>query len=289
MYYEITFPHLGLTMNPSRVALTVLGKPIYWYGVVIALGFLTAVLYCTWRSREFGITSDNIIDMLIVAVPLGVIGARAYYCAFEWDSYKADPISILYIWEGGLAIYGGILGAVAGLLLVCRFRHINTGAMLDVAGLGLPIGQAFGRWGNFFNREAFGVIREGADPFLKMGLQDAAGVVTYVHPTFFYESAWNVLGLVLLHFLSKKRKFDGQVFVLYVAWYGLGRGIIEGLRADSLYFAGTNLRVSQLLAFASCIIAVGILVWQLALRDHEPEDLYVNRKNAAPETAEEGE
>ena len=146
--------------------------------------------------------------------------------------------------------------------------------MADIGGLGLLIGQAIGRWGNFINREAFGAE---TDSFLRMGLTDATGHTIYVHPTFLYESVWNLIGFVLLHFLSKRRKYDGQIALMYVAWYGLGRGFIEGLRTDSLYLFNTNLRVSQLLGFASFLIAVGILFYNKVFKEHEPEDLYVNR------------
>ncbi len=276
MYYEITFPHLGLTFNPSRVAVTILGKPIYWYGVVIALGFALAVCYCLRRSAAFGIRSEDVIDMLIAAVPTAVVCARAYYCIFNWSAYRDNPISCLYIWNGGLAIYGGVIGGFAAAIVVCRVKKISWRAMFDLGGLGFPIGQAIGRWGNFFNREAFGLISDGTDPFFKMGLTDAAGSILYVHPTFLYESVWNAIGFVLLHILSGHRKFDGQVFLSYVAWYGLGRGLIEGLRADSLYIAGTGLRVSQLLAFGSCLAAVLCLAYCLIFRDNSPDSLYVN-------------
>lgn len=278
MYYEITFPNLGLALNPSRVAITILGKPIYWYGICIAVGFLLAVVYCLRRSPDFGIKPDHVLDMLIAAVPAAIVCARAYYCLFNWDAYRSNPISCLYIWQGGLAIYGGVIGGFTAAIIVARVKKISWRAMIDLGGLGFPIGQALGRWGNFFNREAFGVIKEGADPLLKMGLTDAAGAVTYVHPTFLYESVWNLVGFCLLHLLSRHRKFDGQVFLSYVAWYGLGRGIIEGLRADSLYFPGTGLRISQLIAFASCLIAAGWLVFRLLFRENDPEDLFVNHK-----------
>ena len=281
MYYEITFPHLGLSFNPSRVAFSLFGKPVYWYGIIIALGFVLAVWYCCRRAPEFGITTDQVIDMLIVAVPTAIICARAYYCVFNWEAYRDNPISLLYIWNGGLAIYGGVIGGFAAAAIFCRVKKLRPAAMLDLGGFGFPIGQAIGRWGNFFNREAFGVIKAGADPFFKMGLADATGAVLYVHPTFLYESVWNAVGFVLLHVWSKRRKFDGQVFLLYLAWYGLGRGLIEGLRADSLYLGATNLRVSQLLAYASCLAAVALLFYNLVMKDHEPEELFVNQGKAA--------
>lgn len=274
MYGTISFPGLGLSFNPSRVAFSIGSKPIYWYGIIIAAGFLLAVYYAMRRADQFGLTQDHIIDMLICAVPLAIIGARAYYCLFSWNLYKDDPIRVLYIWEGGLAIYGGVIGAVIGLFLYTKVKKVKTSALLDIGGLGLLIGQSIGRWGNFMNREAFGAQ---TDSFLRMGLTDASGATIYVHPTFLYESVWNAIGLLILHFYSKRRKFDGQIFLMYLGWYGLGRMFIEGLRTDSLYVGASNLRVSQLLA-GICFLAVVIfLVYDKIFREHDPKDLYVNQ------------
>lgn len=282
MYGQISFPSLGLSFNPDRVAFYIGGKGIYWYGIIIAMGFLLAVFYSCRRADQFGLTQDNIIDMLLWAVPLAVIGARAYYCIFSWEMYRDNPIRVLYIWEGGLAIYGGVIGAVTGLLVSMKIKHVKASAMMDIGGLGLLIGQSIGRWGNFINREAFGEV---TDSFLRMGLTDMGGNVTYYHPTFLYESLWNALGLVILHFYSKKRKYDGQIFTMYVGWYGLGRVFIEGLRTDSLYVLGTNLRVSQLLAGVCVLAAAVLLFYNRVFREHDPEELYVNVKKRAAEAA----
>ena len=268
MYGTISFPGLGLSFNPSRVAFSIGSKPIYWYGIIIAAGFLLAVYYAMKRADQFGLTQDNIIDMLICAVPLAIIGARAYYCLFSWNLYKDDPIRVLYIWEGGLAIYGGVIGAVIGLFLYTKVKKVKTAAMLDIGGLGLLIGQSIGRWGNFMNREAFGAQ---TDSFLRMGLTDASGATIYVHPTFLYESVWNAIGLLILHFYSKRRKFDGQIFLMYLGWYGLGRMFIEGLRTDSLYVGSSNLRVSQLLAGICFLGVVIFLVYDKIFREHDPD------------------
>ena len=270
----ITFPNLGISVNPSRVAFTVLGKDIYWYGIIIAAGFLLAVIYAMRRAPSFGLTEDNILDMLFVAVPLAIVCARLYYCIFYWDLYRDNPIAILYVWEGGLAIYGGVIGAVIGVAIFCRVKKLPIGPLLDVGGLGLLIGQMIGRWGNFMNREAHGAVTDG---FFKMGIADAAGNVTYYQPTFLYESVWNLVGFVALHFYSKRRKFDGEVFLLYLAWYGLGRAWIEGLRTDSLYLFNTGIRVSQLLAALSCVAAIAVLVYVRVVRKPQSEKLYVNR------------
>ena len=288
MYGTISFPGLGLSFNPSRIAFSIGSKPIYWYGIIIAAGFLLAVYYAMKRADQFGLTQDNIIDMLICAVPLAIIGARAYYCIFSWGLYKDDPIRVLYIWEGGLAIYGGVIGAVIGLFIYTKVKKVKTSAILDIGGLGLLIGQSIGRWGNFMNREAFGAE---TTSFLRMGLTDANGVTIYVHPTFLYESVWNALGLLILHFYSKRRKFDGQIFLMYLGWYGLGRMFIEGLRTDSLYVGSSNLRVSQLLAGICFLGVVIFLVYDKIFREHKPEDLYVNQVAAkkAAEAAEAAE
>ena len=255
----ITFPNLGISVNPSRVAFNVLGKDIYWYGIIIAAGFLLAVIYAMRRAPSFGLTEDNILDMLFVAVPLAIVCARLYYCIFYWDLYRDNPIAILYVWEGGLAIYGGVIGAVIGVAIFCRVKKLPIGPLLDVGSLGLLIGQMIGRWGNFMNREAHGAITDG---FFKMGIADAAGNVTYYQPTFLYESVWNLVGFVALHFYSKRRKFDGEVFLLYLAWYGLGRAWIEGLRTDQLLLFGTGLPVSQCLSMVLAAGAAGVLIWK---------------------------
>jgi len=269
----ISFPNLGITMNPSRVAFTVFGKDIYWYGVIIACGFVLAVIYAMSRAKTFGLNDDNILDMLFAAVPTAIICARLYYCLFYWELYAENPISILYIWEGGLAIYGGVIGAVCAVVIFCKIKKMPVGPLLDVGGLGLLIGQMVGRWGNFINREAHGSV---TDSFLKMGLADSSGQIVYYHPTFLYESLWNLIGFVCLHFYAKHRKFDGEVFALYVAWYGLGRAWIEGLRTDSLYLFGTGIRVSQLVAILSFAAAMTLVIFVRVKRKPQTDQLYVN-------------
>ena len=273
----ISFPNLGITVDPNPVAFTVFGKDIYWYGIIIALGFLLAVIYMMRRAPVFGLTQDDVLDEVLWAVPIGVICARLYYCIFYWELYADNPISILYIWEGGLAIYGGVIGGAITILVVSRVKKIKTGTMLDIAAMAVLIGQIFGRWGNFMNREAHGAV---TDCFFKMGLLDASGAVTYYHPTFLYESVWNLVGFIALHFLTKKRRFDGQIMLSYLAWYGLGRVWIEGLRTDSLYLFGTGIRVSQLVAALCVVFAGGALAYILIKKKPNPEQLYVNQKAA---------
>ncbi len=270
----ISFPNLGIEINPSRVAFSVFGKDIYWYGLIIAVGFSLAVIYAMRRAKQFGLTDDHILDMLFAAVPTAIVCARLYYCVFEWELYADNPISVLYIWEGGLAIYGGVIGAVIAVLLYSRIKKVPLGPLLDIGGLGLLIGQMIGRWGNFMNREAYGSL---TDSFLKMGLTNASGEVLYYHPTFLYESVWNLVGFVLLHFFSKKRKFDGEIFAGYLAWYGLGRAWIEGLRTDSLYLFGTGIRVSQLVAILSFVLAGGYILYVRLKKNPDSAMLLVNR------------
>ena len=253
MEHLISFPALGLEFTLNRVACNVFGKDIYWYGIIICVGFVLAALYVNARVKEFGVTSDNLVDCLIICVPTGIVCARIYYVIFEWDYYSQHPSEIIAIWNGGIAIYGAVIGVLIALLVYSRVKKLPFATLCDLAALGLLIGQCIGRWGNFVNGEAhggetalpWGMSIDGADP---------------VHPTFLYESVWNLVGFIGLHFYSKKRKFRGEIALLYVAWYGLGRAWIEGLRTDSLYLG--TLRVSQVLAALSCIAAVAVLVRQ---------------------------
>ena len=282
-YSVISFPSFGIELDPPR------GIPfdeprVYFYGIIIAFGLMLAVLYACRRSKQFGVKEDDLLDGVLWVTPFAILCARAYYCIFSWSEFADDPISVLYIWEGGLAIYGGVLGAALGVVILCRVKKLKLGAMLDMVALGFLIGQSIGRWGNFFNREAFGAA---TDSFLRMGLYNTrTGITEYYHPTFLYESAWNALGFLLLHFLSKKRRYDGQTALCYAAWYGLGRALIEGLRMDSLYWG--PFRVSQVLAAVSCAAAVAVLIWQ-NLRPHDPAKLLVNQVAAkeAPASGEE--
>ena len=282
----ISFPGLGIDLidPPRTLPFTVFGKEIYLYGVVIALGFLLAIFYVRRRVTDFGTNFDLVTDAILITVPIAIVCARAYYVIFSWDVYRDNPISALYIWEGGLAIYGGVIGAILGLILFAKFRKQKLTPYLDMMSLGLLIGQSVGRWGNFFNREAYGAEITNSF-FLRMGLiNETTGLVRYWHPTFLYESVWNLLGLILLHFLSKKRKYDGQVFLAYLAWYGLGRVWIEGLRTDSLYLG--SFRVSQLLAGASFAVATGLMLYIRFRKHPDGSAMLVNRR---PESVEEAE
>lgn len=275
----VAFPGLGLTFHLDRVALSLGSFQIYWYGVIIALGAVLAVFFCMRTGPRLGIQGNDFLDVLLFALPGGILGARLYYIIFNPSLYvKAgggiDWAACVNIHKGGLAIYGGILAGTLIVFLVSRHKKIPFPAMVDLCTFGLLIGQIAGRWGNFVNVEAYGGE---TDLPWRMGIETAQGYWE-VHPTFLYESLWNLLGFFLLLLVLGKglRKFDGMLFLLYLAWYGFGRGLIEGLRTDSLYFFDTGLRVSQLLGFASCVLALLLLVWKLKSRP-DSGALYVNR------------
>ena len=282
MYFDagsISFPGLGIDgVNPPRtLPFSIFGKEIYLYGLIIAIGFLLAILYVRRRVKDFGMSFDLLTDAILMGVPIAICCARLYYVAFRWEYYRDDPISALYIWQGGLAIYGGVIGALLALLLFSKLKKQKITPYLDITSLGLLIGQIIGRWGNFFNREAYGAEIFN-NFFLRMGIEEADGAVRYWHPTFLYESVWNLIGFVLLHFLSKKRKYDGQTFLQYLAWYGLGRVWIEGLRTDSLYIGSTGIRVSQLLAGISFVAAVGVMLYIRLYKKPDGSGMLVNRE-----------
>lgn len=283
---SISFPMLGdFSINPPA-AFKIGPLTIHWYGIIIATGFLLAVIYCARRSREFGLTPDNVYDVIILGVPLAVICARIYFCVFHWDLFRDNPISVLYIWNGGLGMYGVIAGAVLATVIYCKRKKLSILAFLDMACFGFIIGQFIGRWGNFMNREAFGYE---TDIFCRMGLTQN-GVTYYVHPTFLYESLWNFVGFLLMHFWSKKhRRYDGQGLLFYLAWYGFGRMLVEGLRTDSLYLFNTGIRVSQLVSFILLIASVTIQLYNRFKRHPDPADMFVNRKEAAEPAPEETE
>ena len=270
-YSFISFPFLGIEVNPPRT-LSLGPLTAHYYGLIIAIGLILAVGYAIRRGKEFGLTEDHILDGVLWVTPFAFLCARAYYVAFSWEYYVDNPISILYIWEGGIAIYGGVIGAIVGMAVFCRIKKLKLTAVLDLILMVFLIGQSIGRWGNFMNREAFGAA---TDSFFRMGLfNERTGAWEYYHPTFLYESLWNLVGFVLLAIFSRKRKYDGQIALCYAAWYGLGRSIIEGLRVDSLWWG--PFRVSQVLAAITCVAAVSILVWQ-NFKPHDPANLWVNQ------------
>lgn len=277
----ICFPMLGdLTINPPSY-FTLFGTNIYFYGVLIGLGFILGMLYCARRSREFGLKPDDVYDLMIWLIPFSIIGARLYYVLFELEHYIQNPADIFAIRNGGLAIYGGIIAGALVVYLVCKKKKIPVLAFLDLTVFGLLIGQIIGRWGNFMNREAFGAE---TDIFCRMGLIALDGSSIYVHPTFLYESLWNLGVLIFLIVFTKKgkRRYDGQCLLFYFLLYGLGRAWIEGLRTDSLYIAGSNIRVSQALSLVLVVISLLLLIIQ-SRRPHPPEAMFVNRVRAEEE------
>ena len=280
---SISFPMLGnFEINPPSY-FTVFGMDIYLYGVMIGLGFILGILFCARKSGRFGIKEDDVYDLVIWLIPLSILGARLYYVAFRLEYYLAHPSELLAIWNGGLAIYGGIIMGVLVIFCVAKIKKIPMAAFLELVVFGLLIGQILGRWGNFFNREAFGAI---TDVFCRMGLTSPEGTTIYVHPTFLYESLWNfgILIFLLVYDKMGRRKYDGQYFAFYLLLYGIGRAWIEGLRTDSLYIGSTGIRVSQALSLV-LIICSGIYLIVQSRRSHGPEAMFANRA-AAEDCAE---
>ena len=284
----------------SSTAFHIGGKAIYWYGILIALGVVLALWFCMTQKEKYGISEDDLLDAVLWGVPLSVVGARVYYVIFYLDIFKKadgsfDWGSAVAIWDGGLAIYGAVIAAFLVGLVLSRRKGFKLGAMTDLIVMGFLIGQAVGRWGNFMNREAFGA--ETTLPW-RMELVTKTGELVDVHPTFLYESLWNVAGLLLIALVvSRVRRFDGQNTWCYFLWYGLGRFWIEGLRTDSLYLfdwtiGGAPIRVSQALSLVMVLVSAFMLVYHLKLRPHKPEELYVNlvaTRRAAQESPQDGE
>ncbi len=267
---------------------------VRWYGAIIAFGFLLAVLFGGRIAYVWEINLDKMIDILLFGTVGAVVGARAYYVAFKWDYYSVHLSEIPKIWEGGLAIYGGIIGGLLMAFIVCKIEKINIPNLLDLVGMSLLIGQGIGRWGNYANQEAFGgftggnfgmmsdkvvsYIERHPESFGLEGVSDIAGHIAendlYVHPTFFYESVWCLLGFLVLYVILKKfRKFSGQLFLTYGVWYGFERMIVEGMRTDSLFIGNTGIRVSQALSFAIVLVCGVLLVIKLIKYTKNPKPI----------------
>ncbi len=255
---ENTIQIFGIQVNIDPVAFTIpaINWKVYWYGIIIALGFILAIIYCFKRAGKFGVDSDKLLNCVLVTAPLAIICARLYYVVFNPDTSFTQFFNIH---QGGLAIYGGVIGAIVVGIICCKMWKVNILSTLDLASLGFLIGQGIGRWGNFVNQEAYGAATN-SDWFGmtggKIALEMGDGVL--VHPCFLYESVWCLLGFLLLHFISKKRKFDGELGCIYLIWYGFGRMIIEGFRTDSLYLG--SFRVSQILSALMVIAGVILLI-----------------------------
>lgn len=276
MGYDLKFIHLGITIEHLHNHISVFGFAIAFYGIIIATGMLLGMFLASSDMKRRGLNPDLIMDLALFGIVFGVIGARIYYVIFSWDSYKNHPLEILNIRGGGLAIYGGVIAAAITTFVYSRAKKVSFFTLADSAVLGLLVGQILGRWGNFFNAEAFGGYTNG--PFamqIKKSivnpnmLNDAVlhhlvqvNGIDYiqVHPTFLYESVWNFCLLLLLLWYRKKKKFEGEMFWLYIGGYGLGRAMIEGLRTDSLLVPGTNIAVSQMLAILCVVISVITIV-----------------------------
>ena len=279
----ISFPMLGGLTLDFPASFTLFGHEFYLYGVVMAIAFIAAVFYASKRAPRMGIKGDDIFGLVLWVLPIAIVGCRVYYVIAEWDRYKDNLLDIFTSWEGGIARYGGTIAGVLTGIVWSRAKKIPFAATLDAASSGLILGQVIGRWANFVNREAFGGE---TDIFCRMGLTTPDGTTYYVHPTFLYESLWNLVGLIIIDrwWLRKgHRKYDGQVFLFYVFWYGAGRSWIEGLRTDSLYIPGTNIRTSQLVAALSALTALVILLINIK-RPHKPT--YAAALSAAAQEAE---
>lgn len=268
----IAFPGLfgDWQFTASAKALDI-GNGIYWYGIFIALGLLLGLMFCSKQAPKFGLTEDNVMDSVLWGMPIGILGARLYYIIFYLDLYKNADGSLNFgkmvrIWDGGLAIYGGVIAGFLTVYVLSRAKKFSYLAVMDDLVMGVLIGQILGRWGNFMNREAFGAVT--TVPW-RMRLWAVTGEFYDVHPTFLYESLWNLIGFLLIwRVLSRHRKFDGQNFLCYFLWYGLGRVWIEGLREDSLYLFGVTLfgapvRVSQALSAVLVVVSAALLIYNL--------------------------
>ncbi|MEG1917739.1 MAG: prolipoprotein diacylglyceryl transferase [Oscillospiraceae bacterium] len=282
----ISFPGLfgDWAFTASSVMLPI-GHGIYWYGFILAAGLLAGLWFCMKQAKHYGLTEDNVIDMILWAVPLCIVGSRIYYIVFYYDLFRTatggpDWGKMIAIWDGGLAIYGTVIVGFLVAYVYCKRKKLKLGAMSDLCVMGLLIGQSIGRWGNFMNREAFGTST--TLPW-RMRLWTSATEYIEVHPTFLYESLWNLVGLLLLYFVvSKARRFDGESTWFYFLWYGLGRLWVEGLRTDSLYLFdwtlfGAPIRVSQLLSGVMVAVAACMLVYHLKVKPHPPGELLVDQ------------
>lgn len=293
MEQEIRFPHLGLVLKHIGDGVNIGGFEIKYYGIMIAMGFFFGLLMVYYAAkRTKGFDEELVFDYLICMIVPAILGARLYYVIFSWDYYKNHLGEILQIRNGGLAIYGGILAAVAVLWIFCKVKKISMLQFSDMLVKGLLIGQILGRWGNFFNREAFGGYTDGlfamqipTDYFLNQGrlseiieaglydkavfLQSGNDIASYiqVHPTFLYEGLWNLGVLLVILWFTKRKTFDGQLLALYAAGYGIGRFWIEGLRTDSLMIGTTGIRVSQLLAAVIAVAGITVLIYQRIKRN----------------------
>ena len=276
MYEEIRFPHLGIVLEHVGKSIDIFGFSIAYYGIIIAAGMMAAMLICTSLAKKAGLDEDSFFNTVILGIVLSVLGARIYYVFFSWDQYKDNLLDIFNIREGGLAIYGGVITAVLVMWIYSRRKKISLGLLGDIGSIGIILGQIVGRWGNFFNREVFGTYTDSLFAMqlpvkavrasdLTQEILDHTALINgvefiQVHPTFLYESIWNLGVLLVMALVYRKKRFNGQVFLIYLGGYGLGRFWIEGIRTDQLLIPGTTWPVSQVLA-AAMVAAAGISYW----------------------------
>ena len=277
MHRTIDFPNIGIHLKSVGDHITVFGFEIAYYGIIIGIGILTGILIAALEARRTKQNPEDYYDLAIYAVIFAIIGARIYYVIFSWDMYKDNLLSIFNIREGGLAIYGGVIAAVITVFVFAHVKHLSAPLLLDTAGLGLVAGQMIGRWGNFFNREAFGEYTDwllavrlpvdavrGSDitELMREHMETKEGVsYIQVHPTFLYESLWCLLILILLLLYRKHKKFNGEIFLMYLAGYGFGRFWIERLRTDQLLLPGIGFPVSQLLAGFLVVASAAVIAY----------------------------
>ncbi len=282
MEADIRFPHLGIILDNVGKSISIGGFSIAYYGIIIAFGMVAGFLMASWQAGRLKQDKEMVLDLALWDIIFAVISARLYYVLFSWDYYSQNPIEIFNIRGGGMAIYGGVIGGVVTTFVFARVKKLSFYELLDIAWTGLLVGQIFGRWGNFFNREAFGGY---TDNLFAMQLKRSdvrAGDITnellsnlvtldgteyiQVHPTFLYESLWNIAVLLVILWYTKKRKFQGELFLMYLCGYGLGRFWIEGLRVDQLKLFGTQLAVSQLLSVVLVVGSLSVLLFRWVKR-----------------------
>ena len=279
MHTMIEFPNLGIYLANVGKSITVFNFDIAFYGITIGIGMLMGILIASWQAKRIGVNPEHVVDVAMYGIVFGIIGARIYYVAFSWAMYKDDPLSVFNLREGGLAIYGGVIAAIITVIVFAKIKKLSAPQLFDTVGVGLVTGQAIGRWGNFFNREAFGeytdnlfamrlpldaVRKSDVTELMREHMETIEGVdFIQVHPTYLYESMWCVMVLIIMILYTKHRKFDGEVFLIYLLGYGLGRVWIEGLRTDQLLLPVVGLPVSQLLAG---VLIVGSLITIIVVR-----------------------
>ena len=286
MHTMIEFPNLGIYLADVGKSVTVFNFEIAFYGITIGIGMLMGILIASWQAKRLGVNPEHVVDVAMYGIVFGIIGARIYYVAFSWDMYKDDLMSVFNLREGGLAIYGGVIAAIITVIIFAKLKKLSAPLLFDTVGVGLVTGQAIGRWGNFFNREAFGeytnnlfamrlpldaVRKSDVTELMREHMETIGGVdFIQVHPTYLYESLWCLGVLIVMILYTKYRKFDGEVFLLYLLGYGLGRFWIEGLRTDQLLIPGVGLPVSQVLAG---VLVVGSIITMVVVR------LRIKKKN----------